>query len=349
VGHAGGDLVLQELADRLRRGIRPGDVLARIGGDEFLALLPDTGLEAATRVAERLRALLASRRARVGDHQLTLTASMGLAPLRRGAFGVQGLLAETRAALERSKASGKNRVSSASGTPEALESLCEGLRRGEGLRSVSHPIIDTTTSGVVGYEMLVRGPAGPWEQPDALFRVAMDGRFLAVVDLHCATASIGEATRRGYTGRIQVNLFPSALVGVEVERLLAALEVGPQQELLIEVSETRFVGEPTALRQPLDHLRQRGILVAVDDVGFGRTALETLVVLAPDQVKIDRRYVDGVGRDAVGRRRLRRLLSAVRPLTGEIVAEGVERPDDLAVLVDLGVDLAQGYLWGTPR
>ena len=93
---------------------------------------------------------------------------------------------------------------------------------------------------------------------------------------------------------------------------------------------------------------QRRILVAMDDVGFGRSSLEALVLLEPDLVKIDRGYVKGISQQKDKARAIERMVKLVRSLDAEMVAEGIEIPEDLAMLKDMGVGYGQGYLWGLP-
>ena len=103
-----------------------------------------------------------------------------------------------------------------------------------------------------------------------------------------------------------------------------------------------------ALKASLSDLRSEGVLIGVDDVGFGRTSLEALLVVEPDIIKIDRHYVHGVGSDPHKAKRLQRMVAAVGRLDAEIVAEGVECREDLSVLTDLGLPFVQGFLWGRP-
>ena len=96
-------------------------------------------------------------------------------------------------------------------------------------------------------------------------------------------------------------------------------------------------------------LKKAGILVGIDDVGFGRSSLESLILLEPDVVKVDIKYVAGIAVDPQKQRLLRRLVKVVQALGAELVAEGVESREDLEVVRDMGVQYAQGYLWGYPN
>jgi EAL domain-containing protein (putative c-di-GMP-specific phosphodiesterase class I) len=119
-------------------------------------------------------------------------------------------------------------------------------------------------------------------------------------------------------------------------------------ELCIEVSEQQLVGSPIRLRDARLALRARGIDVALDDVGFGHSSLEALIVLEPDIVKIDRRFVHGVAKDAGRTRDLQRLAGVLQGLGAEIIAEGVESRADVDALIRIGIEFGQGFFWDKP-
>ena len=116
----------------------------------------------------------------------------------------------------------------------------------------------------------------------------------------------------------------------------------------VEISEQQFIGDPAYLREYVMALRKRGFLVAIDDVGFGRSSLESLIILEPDIVKIDRKYVSGVSTDEVKSFSLKRLIKVVNALGSELIAEGIEMKEESQILLDLGVNYGQGWLWGKP-
>jgi len=108
------------------------------------------------------------------------------------------------------------------------------------------------------------------------------------------------------------------------------------------------VGNPMRLRECRVALRSRGIDVALDDVGFGHSSLEALIVLEPDIVKIDRRFVHGVAKDAGRTRDLRRLAGVLQGLGAQVIAEGVESQSDVDALIPIGIEFGQGYYWDKP-
>jgi EAL domain-containing protein (putative c-di-GMP-specific phosphodiesterase class I) len=131
--------------------------------------------------------------------------------------------------------------------------------------------------------------------------------------------------------------------------LISLLPEGVRPEnLCIEISEQQFIGDPTYLRDHVLALKKEGIQVAIDDVGFGRSSLESLIILEPDIVKIDRKYVSGVADEPAKARLLKRLVKVVQALGAELVAEGIEQREELEMLVELGVRYGQGWYWGKP-
>jgi EAL domain-containing protein (putative c-di-GMP-specific phosphodiesterase class I) len=114
----------------------------------------------------------------------------------------------------------------------------------------------------------------------------------------------------------------------------------------IEISEPQLTGDPAYLRDQINAIRESGILVAIDDVGFGRSSLDSLIILEPDIVKVDRKYVTGIAGEPAKKRLLKRVVNVAKSLGAEIVAEGIESEVDLPVLREIGVNYGQGYFWG---
>jgi diguanylate cyclase (GGDEF)-like protein len=355
LGHAVGDLVLQDIAQRMSSTLRIGDHAGRIGGDEFLAILPATRHPEALVAAERMRMGVCQFPIRVGSKEVTITVSVGVACLPPGVAGIEEVLTQTRAGLVRSKLSGKNQVFGSTEGEHGgelgndLNVLVNELRAGQGMRAVAQAILTSGGEEVIGFEMLSRRDKGPFSAPLEFFQVALEQKMLASVDLLCAATCLKEASARNLSGRLHFNLFPSTLLATPPERLMSIFPPQRNGEVYcVEISEQQFIGDPISLKASLAELRSNGVLIGVDDVGFGRTSLETLLVVEPDIIKIDRHYVHGVADDPAKAKRLQRMLSAVGRLDAEIVAEGVERREDLEVLTDLGLPYVQGYLWGQP-
>ncbi len=355
LGHVTGDIILKEVARRIKGTLRPTDHVARVGSDEFIVLLPETQLAYGMRVAERIRLAIADNPMRGPEDPLNITASIGVANLPAKISSVSEVVTLTRNALKKSKASGKNKVTLsrevavASGeiVPETPRSIIEQLTDDSSFRSVYQPIIDLRTEEVTGYEVLTRGPDGAFESPQDFFRICIENDILTTVDLQCLKMCLAELPRTKGTTRLHVNLFPSTLLETPVDNLI---KLFPEDRtgiiFCIEISEQQFVTEPAYLRDQVNALRHAGILVAIDDVGFGRSSLETLILLEPDLVKVDRKYVSGLSNEPAKARLLRRLTNVAKSLGAEIIAEGIEDRRDLPLLKDMGVNYGQGFLWG---
>jgi diguanylate cyclase (GGDEF)-like protein len=360
LGHRVGDVVLREIVGRMKETLRPSDQIARIGGDEFLLLLPETRLAEGMLVAEKIRLAVAESPLRLAHETIRVTASFGVLALPYEFCSIEELLSLVRLAVNESKGLGKNRVSSGekhklesgqTADKEALAELTEKLRQGDCFRAVSMPIFDLQTETPVGYEILSRGPAGAFEMPDDLFRVSVEYNLLTVVDLRCLKTCLQAITDKKFkkNARFHFNLFPSTILDTPIERLMSLLppDIKPEN-LCLEISEQQFIGDPAYLRDHVVALKKHGMQVAIDDVGFGRSSLESLIILEPDIVKIDRKYVSGVANEPSKARLLKRLVKVVQALGAELVAEGIEEREELEMLLDLGVRYGQGWYWGKP-
>jgi len=361
LGHRVGDVVLKELVGRMKDNLRPTDQIARTGGDEFVLLLPETRFAEGMLVAEKLRLAVSESPLRLAQETIRITASFGVLSLPYEFCSIEELLSLVRLAVNESKGLGKNRVSSGekhkdgqatNADREALAELTEKLRQGDCFRAVSMPIFDLQHEAAVGYEILCRGPKGAFEMPDDLFRVSVEYNLLTIVDLRCLKTCMQHITDSKFkkNARFHLNLFPSTIIDTPIDRLLSLLPEGVQPEnLCLEISEQQFIGDPTYLRDHVIALKKQGIQVAIDDVGFGRSSLESLIILEPDIVKIDRKYVSGVADEPAKARLLKRLVKVVQALGSELVAEGIEQRQELEMLLDLGVRYGQGWYWGKPE
>jgi EAL domain-containing protein (putative c-di-GMP-specific phosphodiesterase class I) len=173
------------------------------------------------------------------------------------------------------------------------------------------------------------------------------GINLPMLDLRCLRACISAAA--DLPGWRHANLYPSTLIETPVEQLLRLFpDRAPDQTYCIELSEQQLLGAPSALRDATSSLRRSGVRIAIDDVGFGRTSLEHLVLIEPEVVKIDRKWVAGIGHDRGRLRTLKRLVEVANALGAMVIAEGIEDAEEVAALLDLGVRYGQGFLLGRP-
>jgi two-component system CheB/CheR fusion protein len=354
LGHGTGDAVLATVARRLQAAMRPEDVVARVGGDEFVALLPGADLGVAGGIAERLRLGVAALPVMTSYADLHVTVSVAVSALEPELRTFEDLVSRVRFALRHAKADGKNRVSVAeSATPTVAAPgigrlLLSTLADPDGVTVLAQPIVDLATGRPVAVELLSRCIHPPFLDIGTLFQAAMEEGLLGPFDERCLHQCVEVFDRIPRELACHVNVFPSTLLHLGDDVLDGLFRRARGRSVQLELSEQQILGDPAYLLPRVRRLRAAGVGIAIDDVGFGRTSLETLIMLEPDVVKLDRAVVHRVGDDADRRRWLERLVSLSTSLGAEVVAEGVERIEDAAVLAGLGVTRAQGMLFGAP-
>jgi two-component system CheB/CheR fusion protein len=356
-GHPVGDQVLKEVSRRFRRLYRPTDLVSRIGGDEFLAILPDTRLGEGMHVAERLRRELISEPvAYIEGRPIFVTASIGAARVPDPVASLDGVIALATRALKLSKKSGKNRVR-AEGVSRDFENQKEEIERalgdvleGRGLFAVRQSIRVLEDGGLLGYEFFARCSTPALADPQDFFRICMDRNILGSTDLQCLRLGVQAARECEPEVQLHFNLFPTTLLETPTDELLEVLHpVGDLSRICLELSEQHFIGDPARLKLACDALQKHGVRIGVDDIGFGRSSLETLVVLEPDCVKVDRTMSQGIAESGKKQRMMSRLVNVCVSLELQMIVEGVETSADRRLLRELGVDYAQGFLWDRPE
>lgn len=353
-GHTVGDEVLKEVARRLCATLRAGDSIGRIGGDEFLVILPRIRTAEAQMLAERIRLAVCSTPIVLSPSPLIATVSLGVAGLGEACRCISGAVREATAALKAGKAGGKNRVAvhEDGGSVDIgaeKDRVLDGLLKGIGLSVHWQPILRLSDNRIIAYEALSRGPSGPFEAPLELLRLAASNDALTAVDLRCLRACVESSCRAGLTGRVHVNILPSTLAEVPIDVILRLLSHGDCGiDFCLELSEQQFVGHSDVVEARVRALIEAGVKVAIDDVGTGRGTLDSVIIHEPQFAKIDRDLVSGSADNRGRRRVLERMIRLLRALGSEIIAEGVESESDRAMLQDLGVVFAQGNFLGVP-
>ena len=371
LGHAAGDRLLTLVADRLKAGVRAGDIVARLGGDEFVVIadnLPDQA--AATELADRILAALA-KPIQLAGLDLVVTASIGIAlagtsrpPATRPA--AEALLHYADVAMYDAKARGRacwwvHDPASADPAIDRLRLLGElrqAPRRGE-LRLHYQPRVDMRTGTVVGYEALVRwqhprrgllGPAEFVELAEESGLIRDLGRW--VLRQACQAAAAWHAAdpdRRPLD--IAVNLSAQQLADPHLTALIAGILADTGLDpttLTLEVTETAVMSDADTALGVLLALKGLGIRLAIDDFGTGYSSLVYLKRFPVDELKIDRSFVDGLGREPEDTAIVTSIISLAQAMRVQVIAEGVETAAQRAVLLSLGCPLAQGFLLGRP-
>jgi diguanylate cyclase (GGDEF)-like protein len=366
MGHGVGDELLRVVADRLGGGLRDGDVAARLGGDEFAVLLADVrSSEEALRAGERLlRALSGPMDLR--DRTVAVRASMGVALGQPGSTTTEELLRNADVAMYIAKGQGKGcarlfepAMHTALLEKLELEAQLEVAVERAQLDLQYQPIVSLTTGRVSGFEALVRWnhPTRGELPPDAFIPLAEENGLVVGIDRWVLLKACcqGQAWQKAYPAEepliVGVNLSTRQLEEENVVELVElALEVSglPPEHLVIEITESFLIRNERLGVQRLSALRDLGVRLAIDDFGTGYSSLSYLRHLPIDVLKIDRSFIEGLGRSDEDTALVQAILRLARSLDLETIAEGVERPDQRAALADLECTLAQGWHFSRP-
>jgi len=366
-GHDVGDQLLAVVAARMKHTLRDGDTLARLSGDEFIALLID--LEDGDASVPMLNRLLAaaSQPVHVGELVLRVSASMGATyyPQNVDADAHQ-LLRQSDQAMYRAKLEGKNRYhifdaaqdSRASGQHESLERIRHALAAREFV-VYYQPKVNMRTGAVTGAEALIR-----WQHPER--GLLLPAAFLPVIESHPLAVDIGEwvidtvltqmAQWRvaGLDLPVSVNVgarqLQQADFGLRLRELLAAHPQTLPGRLELEVTETSALEDLTQVSQAIEGCRDIGVVFALDDFGTGYASLNYLKRLPVVQLKIDQSFVCNMLHDPDDLVILDSVLVLASAFRREVIAEGVETVEHGEILLQLGCELAQGsgIAWPMP-
>lgn len=365
LGHAAGDAMLREVGAELQRLGRAYDSVARIGGDEFAIVLEDTDTAAALTVAQRVVDALTDVANPVGlPGQLGV--SIGIAVSGEGCHTTDELLRRADIALYTVKNSGRAGCAIYDAgmgqtrlNHNALtDTLQDALGRGE---FVVHyqPIVDLRTRRVSGVEALVR-----WQHPEdgllppAAFIDAAErtgtivGLGREVLRIACEQAdswrsSIPDAVDLNISVNVSPRQLQSSDFTADVQATLDATGLDPSA-LTLEVTESIFVDDAEAMGIRLHTLKDLGVNLAIDDFGTGYSSLSYIHNYPFDVLKIDRAFVKGLGTSANGGAVVRTMLSLAEQLSMSTVAEGIERPAELAQLRALRCSHGQGFMFSRP-
>ncbi|MDG2308785.1 MAG: EAL domain-containing protein [Candidatus Binatia bacterium] len=363
-GHDVGDLLLRDVADQLRKFVRPYDVIARLGGDEFGILLENVDeARDAGKLAHRLLESIAEPVV-IGGHEIFSTASLGAAVFPFDGADAPSLLRNADFAMYRAKRQGGG--TAAFYTPSMGARIREQLALEHDLhRALAHdefllhyqPQVSLTSGRIVGLEALVR-----WQHPER--GLVPPNAFIPAAEKSGIIGALGEWALRTAClqrqqwaeegldlGRIAVNLSPRQLTGngfvAVTERTLR--EVGLDPKLLeLEITEALFLEHDQPTIEKLSRLKQLGLRISIDDFGTGYSCLSRLTNLPVDALKIDRSFVSQAS-DQQNAAVTRAIIALARELELGVTCEGVETEKHATFLQQCGCDVIQGNLVSTPR
>jgi diguanylate cyclase (GGDEF)-like protein len=366
LGHAAGDKLLIDVADRIRKCLRSADMAARLGGDEFAVLLPLAhGLDEAVPVAQRILESLREPFQLAGK-EMFISCSIGVAYTVAGGHEAQELMVRADLAMYHAKKQGKDRYEIFEPAMQAI--FQAGLQMEADLRRavVRHefelryqPIVHLKTGEITGLEALVR-----WQHPDRGIIPPLDFIPLAeetgmivpigewVLREACHQAARWNSRRTG--GRplsVSVNMSAVQLDQSDLPKVVASALANsglPAASLVIELTESLLVDHRASTLSQLEQIKSLGVRLAIDDFGTGYSSLAYLRRFPVDIIKIDKSFVDDVGDEPTAAALTLGIIQLGQALHLSTIAEGIEHAGQLSELTDGNCELGQGYYFAEP-
>lgn len=361
LGHAVGDELLSVCARRFERRLAGRGLLARLGGDEYACAVSAETEAELIEIARELGEALTEPCALDGL-SVRVGASIGVAAAPSGDTVAEELLRCADVAMyEAKRTQAQLSVYRASADPNSRErlALTNELRDAIDARAFTlyyQPTLDVRTSRVHGVEALVRWrhPTRGLLLPDEFIPLAERHGLIPQLTRAVLEQALTEAVRLDGAGQrlmMSVNISRYDLVDEDlagyVEELLARHDY-PAERLTLEITESALVDDPSRAERGVRELRRLGVRVSIDDFGVGYSSMSQLLALAIDELKIDRSFVTGHTSDARARAIVRSAVELARALQLTVVAEGIEREEELTSLRTIGADIAQGYVIARP-
>ncbi len=365
LGHLLGDTLLSSVAERISSDLRPSDTASRFGGDEFAILLDDiVSPDNPVAVAERLQARL-KRPFHIGGHEIVVTASIGIASSSTGYQSAEDVLRDADTAMYRAKATekGTHATFDAGMHTRALSRLrVEGELRqaleGGQLRLHYQPIVEMQTGRTTAFEALVR-----WEHPTR--GLLAPGDFLTIAEetgliVPIGRWILGETCRQivewraaGAPANVRVSVNVSNRQfwhGGLLEDVAASLRDAhlEPRDIVLEITETVAMYNADLAERTLTELHDNGFALHIDDFGTGYSSLQALHRFPIEALKVDRSFVAGLGADPRSTELVRTIAMMARTLGLDVIAEGIETPDQCNRVEALGCGYGQGYLFSRP-
>jgi diguanylate cyclase (GGDEF)-like protein len=370
LGHAAGDALLQQVADRLRGATRETDLVARRGGDQFLLLLSDLEPDEDARDGAIMRSQAVAQRVQdslvapfeVGGSEVYVSASIGISIFPLDAQDAAALRRNVEAAMYEAKKAGASSFVMASGGGEDSNTkllFVTRLRKAAELQRWTlyyQPVLRLDTGAMTGVEALIR-----WIEPDGSMVPPLE--FIPLAEELGLIEQIGDWVVRELTYQVQAwreldinldvgfNLSPRQFWQPDLaERIVGVVRSGgvDPSGITVEVTESSAMMDPDRAQGILMSLHESGFAIAIDDFGTGYSSLSRLREMPVDVLKIDRSFVRNVHTDKEGGSIVAAFLELARGLDMVTLAEGIETAEELAFLRDRGCQLGQGFYFAKP-
>lgn len=358
-GHSAGDLYLQEFSAAVKHILRPSDVFARYGGDEFTIIVPETGLEEGHAIAERIQEAAKCLKFREPRSGAALcTASIGLAVFPVHAETPDDLFLVADNMMYKAKRSGKHCIGMPTGD-NAVE-VFHGINQMNApvLNSVNErmvvpyfqPILELETDRVWGYEVLPR--ISPIDGIIETEKFAERTAPIHRMDVTVMEQALDEMKRSGFDGRLFINLSARSLMQADFSPALKSIMAGSgvaPEHIVFEITERDTLRNIEDFEKPLNDLKHEGFGLAIDDFGSGFSSFHYLRCFPIDYIKLEGDFVTNILRKPKDWALVRTMRTLAEEMDISVVAEHVEEADILAKLREMGLDYAQGGYVGQPR
>ncbi|HXH43799.1 MAG TPA: EAL domain-containing protein [Bradyrhizobium sp.] len=362
LGHAAGDALLRQVAQRLKSALRANDVLARLGGDEF-AIIQEAGQDqraCSTELAARI-AKLVSEPFLLPGHRVEIGTSIGIAIAPDHGGDQEQLLKKADLALYRSKSAGRNCFTiydeAMSAELEARNTLEGDLRDAIALCQLEvhyQPFVDAVSGERRGFEALVRWrhPTRGLIPPDQFIALAEETGLIVPLGEFVLRRACADAASWPSDLMVAVNLSPIQFKEAELFGMIcgALADSGlPPQRLEIEITESVLLERGSENHAFMERLKHLGVELALDDFGTGYSSLSYLTAFPFDKIKIDKSFIRNLTQQPRSSAIISSIVTLARGLDMSVTAEGVETREEFERLKALGVNFAQGYLFGRPH
>ncbi len=365
-GHSAGDQLLKDVSRILEQICRDDDVLARLGGDEFAIILPDTDLNTAISICEKISNNLRTLQFVHEQVRYTISSSIGIITFPHEEFSVDKLISNADLAMYQAKSHGKNTWHLFTSDDELRTQLQERMRWKQKIEDALdddrfllyfQPIMNIEEQSISHYEVLLRmqDAEGNIHSPAIFIEVAEQTGLIHRIDhyvLEKGIIKLAELTQENRNLTLSLNLSAHAMVDNELIPLLKHLlhthNANPNQ-LLFELTETAAVGDITQARHLMNEMQELGCRFSIDDFGSGFASFRYLRELPVDMVKIDGMFITHITENNDDRLFVEALVTVAQGMGKKTIAEFVENAETLALLKELHVDYAQGYYIGKPQ
>ncbi len=363
LGHETGDLLLKEAARRLQESVRDGDLVVRMGGDEFVLLLEDIQPETVRQIAERVVDYLAASFT-IGPHQFFVTCSIGISIYPDDGEDSRILLKNADVAMYRAKEAGRNQYQYFTSEMQVVAqqrlTIQTGLRNALERNEFSlmlQPKVSLEDGSIVSAEALIRWNSHALgnQSPADFIPIAESTGLITHIDnwvIEAVCTILSDWQSRGIRIiPLAVNISPvhfkRGAVNESFRKNLEKFQINPDH-IIIELTEGALMDNRSETEESLRALRKTGIRISVDDFGTGYSSLSYLKRYPIDELKIDRSFIDGLADEESDQAITTAIIALARSLGLRTVAEGAETAEQVQKLREIGCDFCQGYYFHRP-